>query len=170
MPRCVNHPGRESAAVIHGRAYCAQCQAGIVAARGRVDRHVEPKDCFVWYRANNDWQPITGTGCAHWVAHQRNIQSGGSGERCLAGFTYRVRTLVFGRQQVANLLQVAVNDIYATPSLDHTGLVILVTPPSAQAAPGTPPTIVIRHDSSAQGRVAENEFATYFHGQGQFYR
>jgi hypothetical protein len=35
---------------------------------------------------------------------------------------------------------------------------------------GVPPTIVIRHDSSRQGRVAENEFANYFHGHGNFYR
>ena len=52
-------------------------------------------------------------------------------------------------------------------TLDHTGLVIRVTP-AAQA--GGQPAITIRHDSSGQGRVAENDFATYFHGHGAFYR
>jgi hypothetical protein len=32
------------------------------------------------------------------------------------------------------------------------------------------PSILIRHDSSGQGKVAENEFATYFHGKGRFFR
>lgn len=58
------------------------------------------------------------------------------------------------------------NDIWASPSLDHTGLVIRVTPAMA----GGRPNITIRHDSSGQGRVAENDFATYFHGHGFFYR
>jgi hypothetical protein len=62
---------------------------------------------------------------------------------------------------------VRANDIYVSPTADHTGLVIRVTLP---AATGGAPGITIRHDSSAQGRVAENEFATYFHGHGTFYR
>jgi hypothetical protein len=64
-----------------------------------------------------------------------------------------------------DISQVRVNDIWASPSLDHTGLVIRVTP----ASTGGRPNITIRHDSSGQGRVAENDFATYFHGHGSFY-
>ncbi len=48
MPRCVNHPGRESVLSVNSQNYCENCQDGIVSARARVDRHVVPKDCFVW--------------------------------------------------------------------------------------------------------------------------
>jgi hypothetical protein len=166
MARCVLHPGRESVTVVLNGKYCAICRDGIVAARGRVDRHVEPKDCFIWYVSNDNWQPITGTGCAHWVSHQRNVHAGGTGDCCLAGFTYRVPVLVRSRAPVADIAHVTVNDIWASPTLDHTGLVIRV----ASARGGGRPDITIRHDSSRQGRVAENDFATYFHGHGSFYR
>ena len=167
MPKCVLHPGRESVTSIFSKNYCQICQSGIAAARSRVDRHVQPKDCFIWYVSNDNWLPVTGTGCAHWVSHQRNIQTGALGDRCLSGFTYRVPVLVRSRTPVAGASQVKVDDIWASPSLDHTGLVIRVVPP---ARTGAGPSITIRHDSSRQGQVAENDFATYFHGQGSFYR
>jgi hypothetical protein len=132
-----------------------------------VDRHVEPKDCFIWYVSHDNWQPITGTGCAHWVAHQRGIKVGGAGACCLAGFTYRVPVLTSSRLRVGEISQVKVNDIWASPTQDHTGLVCAVLP---SLQPGGQPRITIRHDSSRQGRVAENDFATYFHGRGSFYR
>jgi hypothetical protein len=167
MAKCVLHPGRDSVATILGKNYCMKCRDGITAARGRVDKHVEPKECFIWYVSNDNWQPITGTGCAHWVSHQLNIHVGGAGACCLTGFTYRVPVMVRSRTPVTDILQVKVNDIWASPTLDHTGLVIRVGPP---AKPGAHPTIIIRHDSSGQGRVAENDFGTYFHGHGSFYR
>ena len=158
IPKCTFHPGRDSVIQIAGRNYCAPCQQGIAAARSHVPQHVEPKDCFVWYASGDNWNPISGTGCAHWVAHQLNIRASGSGGGCLAGFIYRVRSLVACRVEV-KLTDVQVNDIYVTPKMDHTGLVVQVTP-----------TILIRHDSSGQGKVAENEFTTYFHGEGRFFR
>lgn len=171
MPKCVHHPGRDSVLTINQRNYCVNCQTGIVAARGHVDRHVEPKACFVWYVGANNWQPITGTGCAHWVAHQRGIRSQGGQEQCLEGYIYRVATLV-QRTVAVPLADIRVNDIYVSPGADHTGLVIRITPapPPRPGQPPAPPQITIRHDSSGQGRVADNEFATYFHGQGTFRR
>ncbi|MES2821575.1 MAG: hypothetical protein V4812_21580 [Pseudomonadota bacterium] len=166
MSRCIHHPGRESVTTVHLKHYCAECQSGMVAARSRVDRHVQPKDCFIWYASANNWQPIAGTGCAHWVAHQRGIHRGDSSEHCLEGYTYRVRTLVQGMQDV-DVAHVRVNDIFVTPAMDHTGLVLRLTP-NRQA--GQPQLITIQHDSSSQGRVAENDFATYFRGRGMFYR
>ena len=167
MARCVHHPGRESVLTYGTHHYCAECQRGIIAARLRVDRHVEPKDCFIWYERANTWSPIAGTGCAHWVAHQQNITSGRSSEQCLLGFTYRVRTLVTGMTRVAGPPDVRVNDIYVTPSADHTGIVVQVTP---AARPGGVPTIAIRHDSSRAGQVTTGDFARNFSGQGVFYR
>ena len=166
MSRCIHHPGRVSVLAINSKNYCAECERGIIAARLSVNQHVQPKACFIWYVGNNNWQPIAGTGCAHWVAHQRGIKRGGANEQCVEGFTYRVRTLIQG-MQVVQLANVQVNDSYVSPAVDHTGLVLSVT---ASAVAGRPAKIMIRHDSSAQGGVSDNEFATYFHGRGTFYR
>jgi hypothetical protein len=167
MATCALHPGREAVLTLYGRPYCAVCKKGIAAAQAKVDKHVEPKECFIWYAKDDDWQPISGTGCAHWVAHQRQIRAGNSMDQCLAGYTYRVKTLIVGHHKVASLALVKINDIYVTPGEDHMGLVVKVTPGTT---PGSQPTITIRHDSSHQGRVAENDFATYFKGKGSFYR
>lgn len=165
MPNCAIHPARTGVLTVAGRHYCAQCQTDINAARARVDRHVEPKPCFIWYEGGaRGWQPIPGTGCAHWLMHQLNRKTGG-GPTCLEGFPIRVSAVSVGRRPVA-VANVQVNDIYVTPSGDHTGLVVSVRAATA----GGNPTITIRHDSSGQGRVAENEFATYFHGRGSFFR
>jgi hypothetical protein len=164
MPKCVLHPGANSVLTLFGRNYCAACQRSLEAARRAIDRHVQPRDCFIWYKNSREgWSPIPGTGCAHWVAHEFNIRRGPT---CLAGFSYRVRDVISGRRQV-ELAEVRVDDFYTTPSLDHIGVVVRVTPAS-QA--GQPPVILIRHDSSQQGGLATDEFARRFHSQGNFYR
>jgi hypothetical protein len=166
MANCHVHPSAPGVLTINAKSYCARCQTDISGARGRVDRHVEPKACFVWYEGGaRGWQPIPGTGCAHWLLHQLARKTGG-GPTCLEGYPIRVSSVAVGRTAVV-VGNVRVNDIYVTPSRDHTGLVIRVTPPTR---PGGVAGIIIRHDSSAQGRVADNEFATYFHGNGSFYR
>lgn len=169
MARCVNHPGSTSTITINSRHYCQRCETDIAAARAQVDRHVQPKDCFVWYVRANTWQPIQGTGCAHWVAHQLGIRGTGS-EQCLDGYLYRVSSLI-QRTRPVDLADVRLRDIYISPRSDHTGLVVRITPqphPRGQLAP--PPHILIRHDSSRQGQVGDNDFHTYFHGQGTFRR
>jgi hypothetical protein len=168
MPKCEIHPGRDGVLTINSHNYCSVCRDGIQAARVRVDRHVEPKDCFVWFEGGaRGWQPIPGTGCAHWLAHQRNFRSARASNACLEGFPIRVASVIEGKTQVNALANVRVDDIYVTPSRDHTGLVFKIEP---GARPTDPPRIFIRHDSSAQGGVHENEFATYFNGQGNFFR
>jgi hypothetical protein len=166
MATCQIHSGANGVLTINGRSYCVRCQVDITAAGARVNGHVEPKACFVWYEGGaRGWQPIPGTGCAHWLLHQLNRRTGG-GPTCLEGFPTRVSAVTVGRTAVA-LPDVRVDDIYVTPSADHTGLVVKVTAPATR---GGTPSITIRHDSSAQGHVAENDFATYFHGHGNFYR
>lgn len=160
--KCTHHPGRDSVAVVYGKNYCQQCSDGIKAARTKVDKHVEPKDCFVIYQGADKWAPITGTGCAHWVAHQQGISKG---EKCLDNKTIKVTELVsgltaYGRENAK------VDDIWASSALDHCGLVISVT-----ATGGSPPnTIMIRHDSSAQGGVVTNDFDEHFKRDGKFHR
>ncbi len=171
---CTIHPGAASAVTLFNRAYCARCQAGIQAAVAALDAHVTPPGCFVWYTGSrNGWAPIAGTGCAHYVAHQRGINIGSPGSRCLAGFSYRVSDVIIGRQAVnGGLAAVQVNDIWVSPTRDHTGLVSRIDPPapSAPGAPQHPPVVWITHASSAQHRLATNRFDTYFHGSGSFLR
>lgn len=166
MATCKIHPALPSVGKVNGVECCQKCKDGIAAAVKKVDKHVEPKGCFVWFEGRAGWQPIPGTGCAHWVAHQRGIKRGSASEQCMLGFPFRVGTMIGGKSEV-KVADVKVDDIYVTPSKDHTGLVVKVTPD-----PKNPdaPKIVIRHDSSAQGKVAENEFATHFKGAGRFYR
>jgi hypothetical protein len=166
MANCHIHPSTPGVLTVNARHYCTRCQADIVRARTRVDRHVEPRDCFVWYEGGTrGWQPIPGTGCAHWLLHQLGRRSGG-GPTCLDGYPVRVSAVTVGRPRVA-IENVRVNDIYVTPSTDHTGLVLRVVHPTR---PGEATRITIRHDSSAQGRVSDNDFATYFRSRGNFYR
>ena len=163
MGNCSIHPGTKSVTKINGTDLCEKCKTGIEAAIKAVDKHVSPKDCFVWYEGTKTgWQPIEGTGCAHWVAHEQGIKRGSKSEQCMLGFTFRVPTLLGGKSQV-KLEEVKVDDLYVNPNKDHTGIVIKVSKDK-------PPKITIRHDSSGQGKVAENEFATYFKGKGMFYR
>jgi hypothetical protein len=127
---------------------------------------VSPKDCFIWYRRNDDWEPIAGTGCAHWVAHEKDIQSGRADDRCLFGYTYRVHVLMERCTEV-HLEDVRSGDIWISDAEDHAGLVVRVMP---NLYPHELPKITIRHDSSRQHGIATNDFETYFHGQGSFWR
>lgn len=155
--KCVYHPGRDSSGTRFGKNYCRQCMAGIDSAKNDVARHVAPRECFVTYTGGDDWRPISGTGCAHWVSHQLSISK--AGETCLAGCTLRVPDLVSGTADIAHA-DVAVHDIWANEGLSHCGLVVAIVGNK----------ITIRHDSSAQGGVVENDFDTFFKGQGSFYR
>lgn len=172
MP-CVIHPSAATAATINGRQYCARCQSDQQAAATQLDAHVTPRACFVWYTGTRGgWQPIAGTGCAHYVSHQRGIRTGSPGECCLEGFTFRVPMMILGRTPVTGgLTAVQLNDIWVSAARDHTGIVTSITTPAAPPGGATPnPVILITHASSAQHAVATNRFDTYFHGAGSFYR
>jgi hypothetical protein len=157
MANCTYHTGRPAAGTKFGKDYCQQCLDGIAAAVLMVDAHVVPKECFVVYNGGDTWAPITGTGCAHWVAHQLSISKGSN--FCLDGKTLRVPELIADTQTIARA-DVKVNDIWANEGLTHCGLVIAASDQG----------ITIRHDSSAQGGVHDNDFDSYFHGQGTFHR
>src|SRR5262245_33054179 len=95
--KCTLHPGRNAVFEYDGKQYCEKCQKGYEAAVAAVttkNSHVEPKDCFVQYAGGDKWEPIEGTGCAHWVSHQKGF-GGATGNTCLKGFRYRVKDLVF---------------------------------------------------------------------------
>lgn len=163
--KCKHHPGRDSVNVINGKKYCSKCDEGQKKAGKSVDKHVVPKDCFVWYIGGDKWVPVKGTGCAHWVAHEKNITKGSSIHQCLKGFTIKVSDIAKGKTKVTSLDKVKVGDIYINPKKDHCGLVSKVT-----KVPGEDNVIEIEHDSSRQRKVAKNDFLKYFGGKGDFFR
>lgn len=166
MPKkCTYHVGLDATIEVGGKSYCAKCEAAQKAAAKLLDKHVIPKDCFVWFDGGYRWIAVGGTGCAHWVAHQKNITNGPLIHRCLEGKTFKVSDIATNRTQISDLINVKVGDIYITPTKKHCGLVSRVT-----LVPGGTPKIEIQHDSSNQGGVKKNDFATYFHGNGSFFR
>jgi len=146
--------------------YCARCKTGIDLARKRVTRDIEPTECFIQYQGDDEWLAIAGTGCAHWVAHELRIQKGDDDEKCLLGYTFRVKALIQGLNTV-ELVEVQSGDIYVAPTEHHTGLVVGVRP---QLDPFETPEITICHDSSRQNGVVINDSEHYFHSQGTFRR
>ena len=178
--KCKEHPGRDAVFEYNGVHYCQQCKDGYQAAVRAVSRHVEPKDCFVVYAGHDIWHAIPGTGCAHWVSHQKNIQVGNASTRCLRGFTFRVPTLASHLRaqgtEVKELKDVKVGDVWVADGEGHCGIVLRIQPDPDPKHPNAQKTIVIQHDSSGQGKVAENELYWLIHsgrhgpGQGSFFR
>jgi hypothetical protein len=167
MANCVLHPGSKAILTLYGKNYCQKCKDEIGSAVKDIDAHVQPKACFIWYKnAKEGWTPITGTGCAHWVAHEFSIHKGSKGAQCLAGYPYRVPDLISGKTKV-ELKDVKVDDFYVTTDGRHMGVVIKVDPPKKE---GDPPEITIKHDSSAQHGVATDSFDKRFKSSGLFYR
>jgi hypothetical protein len=101
-----------------------------------------------------------------WVAHQKDIYWGDHSERCRLGYTFRVRVLADGCNDVP-LQDVRSDDIWINDAEDHAGLVIRIM---QNLDPHEMPEITMRHDSSRQHGVATNDFEHYFHGQGSFCR
>ena len=61
-----------------------------------VDKHVEPKDCFIWFMdSKRGYEPIPGTGCAHWIAHEKGWNNGKeSSNGCKEKYLIRVKDIV----------------------------------------------------------------------------
>lgn len=136
-------------------------------AIAQVDRHVSPRNCFVWFMdSRRGWEPIQGTGCAHYVAHQIGRNTGRRGSNgCNDNYLIRVPDLVRGMTQVA-AADVAAGDVWANAGLDHCGIVSTVTTDERTGQVN----IDITHCSSRQGGVVTNDWRTHFRGGGNFYR
>ena len=170
--RCVNHPALPETVVIGGTPYCAKCEAGMKGAIAKLDPHVSPTECFVWYTGGaKGWEGIAGTGCAHFVSHELGIRHGRAGEKCLAGYTFRVATMLGGRSRVhGGLPAVKARDIWVNRARTHCGIVTKVGPDIVGSATGDYPAIWIRHSSSRLHKVSLDRFDAYFESQGEFYR
>jgi len=123
-----------------------------------VDKHVEPKDCFVWYENNKTgWAPMPGTGCAHWVAHQYGYTDG---LKCDKGYTVRVRDITKGRSKV-EMKDVKAGDLWENPTdASHIGIIRTVNQEDGKVT-----SVEVEHDSVRSGGVVKSTFT-----EGLFYR
>ena len=178
MAKCNLHPARDAVFDYNGKHYCQKCKDGYTAAVAGVDVHVDPRDCFVTFDGGDNWHSFSQdhwTGCAHWVAHQKRIQTG---YRCMKGYTVRVPELAayvrMSGTEVKDLSQVQPGDIWVAGNERHCGIVYRVNPETNPAKTDVKKRIVIQHDSSGQHRVAVNdlEWMIRLHGPGpgRFYR
>jgi hypothetical protein len=137
----------------------------------QVDKHVSPKECFIWFMdSKRGYEPIPGTGCAHWVAHEKGWNSGKeSSNGCKKKFLIRVKDIVSKSGSQVAVKDVAVGNVWASDNQEHCGIVCKVTLPKDPAKDPNP-TIEIENCSSRQGKVARNDWATYFKGGGKFYK
>lgn len=117
-------------------------------AVANVPTHVSPKYCFVWRDGSSSlpWRPIPGTGCAHWVAHQKGITSSPG---CYDGYSIRVSQVTSGRTSYS-ISNARVGDIWTNTDQSHCGIVIAVGNGQAQ----------VRHCSSGSGGVVVSWFSS----------
>ena len=137
----------------------------------KVDKHVSPKECFIWFMDNKrGYEPIPGTGCAHWVAHEKGWNSGKeSSNGCKKNYLIRVKDIVSKSGSQVAVEDVKIGNVWVSDDQNHCGIVSQVTPPK-DAAKGPKPTIEIESCSSKQGKVAKNDWATYYTSGGKFFQ
>jgi hypothetical protein len=149
-------------------------------AAKEVDAYVEPRECFIWH-INSKWgfQSFSATGdtpCAHYVAHQLELKAT-NGVRCHLGYPVRVSDLVSRLGDPISIDEVKAGDVWArlkganrggggNEPTSHCGMVRGVV----RTEDGKPPVITIRHCSSGQRKVADDDWAKRFGSGGQFYR
>jgi hypothetical protein len=173
MSKCEHHPGRNADSdTSFNKKFCIQCAEQIKKAQQSVKSHVEPKECFIIYKGGaTGWETFSGTGCAHWVAHQRDIKKGFSSDKCAEGYSIRVPDVISGARKIDQKQEeVKVDDIWrGFVPMDHCGLVVRIQEIKGKDDE-VKQKITIRHCSSGQGRVLDSDFETYFKGKGDFYR
>lgn len=115
-----------------------------------VGADIEPKDCFIEFKSTKiGWGPIDGTGCAHWVSHQRGAPTG-TAHVCDAGFKYRVTEVLATLTKLsAGLSGAVVGAVWQKPTGSHIGIVRAVT----RDPKGVVVSVEVENDSSESGGV-----------------
>jgi hypothetical protein len=133
-----------SAEEYESRSYYATREEAV----DNVPTHVSPKDCFVWRDGPpaTPWRPIPGTGCAHWVAHEKGISDNPG---CYDGNAIRVSQVTSGRTSYS-ISDAEVGDIWTNSGETHCGIVLSVSGGQAH----------VRHCSSGSGGVVESWFSS----------
>jgi hypothetical protein len=151
----------------------------LAQAQAEVDSYIEPRACFVLYTGNRwGWQAYSyfsaNTPCAHYVSHLLEMKAT-TGTVCQRNYLIRVRDVVERLGEAIETAEVKVGDVWARlkgaknsggglEPTSHCGMVSKVT------LDDDGQTITIKHCSSGQQMVAENDWATHFRRSGYFYR
>lgn len=130
--------------MVQSRSYYASRDEAV----RNVPYHVEPKYCFVWRDgpSSTPWRPIPGTGCAHWVAHQKGIQASPG---CYDRYAIRVSQVTSGKTRYS-ISQGRNGDVWTNTDGSHCGIVIGVGSGYVK----------VRHCSSGSGGVVVNDFSS----------
>jgi len=138
-------------------------------AKKKVDKHVSPKECFVWYMdSKRGYEPIPGTGCAHWVAHEKGWKGGKPGRNgCDKKYLTRVKDVLGKAGAEVQPGDAKPGYLFVKSNRKHCGLVRKV---AAGKEPGGPPIITIEHCSTGLGRVGKSDWGKYFKGTGTFHK
>jgi hypothetical protein len=132
-------------------------------ARKRVHSHVWPRDCFITYvGTGKGWAPISGTGCAHWVAHQLGAPKG-KPHVCQNDYKFRVKDVLDSFTWVGKGLSFAkVGHVWSKPDKSHIGIVCKVT----RNADNKVVSVDVENDSIASGGVVtQTKFEGLFYKQ-----
>lgn len=118
-------------------------------ARKLVTPDIRPKECFITYRGTKEgWDAISGTGCAHWVAHERGIK--GNTNVCAEGYLYRVDDVVATLTRLSpDLSRAVVGAVWKQATGSHIGIVREVKRDNANRIV----SVDVENDSSEQGGV-----------------
>ncbi len=90
-----------------------------------VPAYIEPKDCFVW-QVGNKWQVIPGTGCAHWVSHQKGYTGTPNDDGCLLGYNIKVKNVLSQLSKRDSIDNAQIGDIWSQNGASHIGIVTAV--------------------------------------------
>jgi hypothetical protein len=151
----------------------------LAEAEQRVHSYVSPRECFVVFvNSKFGWQAYSETGdtpCAHYVSHEVGLTQK-KGVRCRKDYLCRVKDVVARLGDPIAVADVKEGDVWArlkgesgaggdTEPSSHCGMVLKV-----ERGAGKPVTITIRHNSSKQRKLTEDDWAGYFKSGGKFYR
>ncbi|MFN8651009.1 MAG: hypothetical protein U0133_03795 [Gemmatimonadales bacterium] len=152
----------------------------LAEAQAMVDAYIQPRECFVVHTGNQwGWQAYSyhkaNTPCAHYVSHILEMTAR-SGTVCQKGYLLRVRDVVERLGDPIEPGEAVAGDVWARikgvrtsgggrEPTSHCGMVSRV----ATADDGTT-AITIKHCSSGQRLLAENDWDGYFKRSGFFYR
>jgi hypothetical protein len=141
-----------------------------------VGKYITPKPCFITTDDGISWRPISGTGCAHFVAHQVGVVRGIKGSTaCMQGYVLSVRGLTEFFTPLNSVKDVRPNDVWFNDAVfvnqcgqDHCGIVTDIGYDTDKQKVGQ--IIKITHCSNKQGGVVTNDWKVHFNKSGRFYR
>jgi hypothetical protein len=161
---CTLHRDRRAAGAIAASPYCSGCLQEIaVALRGVLPR-VVPRECAAVAHGSAGWRPLTGSGAAHWLAHELGLRPLPPHARCAAGFGVRRADLLVGRRELVRELPRA-GDLWL--DLDEEGCGVVV---HARGGEGEPVEISIRAPLDAALGAGARDFYRDLSGRGRFFR